>query len=163
MFEDPPGCMLHRQASFLALPGSFPDDVIADLDNRRRRVPAAGPIEAGGSRCWAAATSPACSARTTRTRSRCSSSSPVRTSAGWVEGSGYISAHQSFDLSLQPNQTMRDISEIAYSASEFRFDGSDLMPGEVGAGSFWREMVAWAGGQSTDETLARHRGELAGP
>jgi alpha-glucoside transport system substrate-binding protein len=73
---------------------------------------------------------------------------------GWVEGSGYISAHKNFDLSLQPNQTMRDISEIAYGASEFRFDGSDLMPGEVGAGSFWREMVAWTNGQPTDETLA---------
>ncbi len=34
MFEDPPACMLHRQASFLALPGNFPEDVIADLDNQ---------------------------------------------------------------------------------------------------------------------------------
>ena len=46
------------------------------------------------------------------------------------------------------------ISEIAYGAADFRFDGSDLMPGEVGAGSFWREMVEWTNGKSADEALA---------
>ena len=36
----------------------------------------------------------------------------------------------------------------------FRFDGSDLMPGAVGAGSFWKEMTAWIGeDQSTKDTL----------
>ena len=35
-----------------------------------------------------------------------------------------------------------------------RFDGSDLMPGAVGAGSFWKEMTAWIGeNQSTQDTL----------
>ena len=29
----------------------------------------------------------------------------------------------------------------------FRFDGSDLMPGGVGAGSFWTGMVDYAGGK----------------
>jgi alpha-glucoside transport system substrate-binding protein len=34
------------------------------------------------------------------------------------------------------------------------FDGSDQMPGEVGAGSFWSEMVAWiANDQDLDTTL----------
>ena len=36
----------------------------------------------------------------------------------------------------------------------FRFDGSDQMPGEVGAGSFWKEMTAWISGQQDlDATL----------
>jgi alpha-glucoside transport system substrate-binding protein len=36
----------------------------------------------------------------------------------------------------------------------FRFDGSDLMPGPVGAGSFWSEMVEWVvGSQDTATTL----------
>ena len=33
-------------------------------------------------------------------------------------------------------------------ATTFRFDGSDLMPGAVGAGSFWKGMVNYSGGQS---------------
>ena len=36
-----------------------------------------------------------------------------------------------------------------------RFDASDLMPGEVGAGTFWSEMVNWfASNKSTDQVLA---------
>ena len=32
-------------------------------------------------------------------------------------------------------------------ATTFRFDASDLMPGAVGAGSFWTGMVDYAGGK----------------
>ncbi len=39
-------------------------------------------------------------------------------------------------------------------STEFVFDGSDQMPGEVGSGSFWREMTAWiSGGQEIPATL----------
>jgi alpha-glucoside transport system substrate-binding protein len=37
----------------------------------------------------------------------------------------------------------------------FRFDASDLMPGAVGAGTFWKGMVAWVNGTSTDEVLTQ--------
>ena len=37
--------------------------------------------------------------------------------------------------------------------AEFRFDGSDLMPAAVGAGSFWQGMTAWINGKSTEEIL----------
>ena len=43
----------------------------------------------------------------------------------------------------------------------FRFDGSDLMPAAVGAGSFWKEMTAWITGKSTSRRARRHRGVLA--
>ena len=33
----------------------------------------------------------------------------------------------------------------------FRFDGSDLMPGAVGAGSFWKGMTDWITGKSTKD------------
>ncbi|WP_031007454.1 ABC transporter substrate-binding protein [Streptomyces sp. NRRL F-5727] len=33
--------------------------------------------------------------------------------------------------------------------TQFRFDGSDLMPASVGAGTFWRGAVDWIGGAST--------------
>ena len=35
------------------------------------------------------------------------------------------------------------------------------MPGEVGAGSFWREMVEWTNGKPADDGPRGHRGELA--
>ena len=33
----------------------------------------------------------------------------------------------------------------------FRFDGSDMMPGAVGSGTFWTEVTAWVIGGSTDD------------
>jgi len=35
----------------------------------------------------------------------------------------------------------------------FRFDGSDQMPGAVGAASFWKQMTAWITGESTKAAL----------
>ena len=35
-----------------------------------------------------------------------------------------------------------------------RFDGSDLMPGEVGASSFWTGIVEWTDGDKTSQQMA---------
>ncbi|GAB3944249.1 hypothetical protein GCM10027614_34120 [Micromonospora vulcania] len=35
----------------------------------------------------------------------------------------------------------------------FRFDGSDLMPAAVGAGTFWKGMVDWLNGKETAPVL----------
>jgi alpha-glucoside transport system substrate-binding protein len=42
---------------------------------------------------------------------------------------------------------------ILNNADAFGFDASDLMPAEVGAGSFWTGMVDWvaANGEGTEE------------
>jgi alpha-glucoside transport system substrate-binding protein len=68
---------------------------------------------------------------------------------------GFTSPWKDFDQSKYPNDTMRDIAKIAYSASEAVFDGSDTMPGEVGSGSFWRGMVAWVTGQKDTATVLK--------
>jgi alpha-glucoside transport system substrate-binding protein len=57
--------------------------------------------------------------------------------------SSFISPHTGFDNSLYPSDLTRQIADVAYQSDQFLFDGSDLMPGEVGAGSFWKEMTAW--------------------
>jgi alpha-glucoside transport system substrate-binding protein len=38
-------------------------------------------------------------------------------------------------------------------ATSFRFDGSDLMPGEVGSGSFWTGMTDYVSGVSDLDTV----------
>jgi len=38
-------------------------------------------------------------------------------------------------------------------ATSFRFDGSDLMPGEVGAGTFWTGMVDYISGVADLDTV----------
>jgi alpha-glucoside transport system substrate-binding protein len=51
------------------------------------------------------------------------------------------------DLSGYKSETSKNFANIQNQATQWVFDGSDQMPGEVGSGSFWREMTAWISGQ----------------
>ncbi len=48
------------------------------------------------------------------------------------------------------DDTLRREGEILVNATTFRFDGSDLMPGKIGAGAFWTGMIDLAGGKAPD-------------
>ena len=50
-------------------------------------------------------------------------------------------------------RSARNIAKVAAEADVFRFDASDLMPKEVGSGTFWTEMVEWISGKSSKDTL----------
>ena len=70
-----------------------------------------------------------------------------------VELGGVISANKGVDASLASSELLQQSIEILQGDTTFRFDGSDLMPGAVGADSFWKGIVAWVGGQSTQATV----------
>jgi alpha-glucoside transport system substrate-binding protein len=72
----------------------------------------------------------------------------------WAQTGSFLSPHTTFDESNYPNETIKTIAQIATSADVFRFDASDLMPAEVGAGTFWSGMVDWTGGTSTADVTA---------
>ena len=68
--------------------------------------------------------------------------------------SGFLSAAQGVDLSNW-NSFEQGLIEILLGADVFRFDGSDLMPAAVGAGSFWTEATSAVNGdKSIDEAVA---------
>jgi alpha-glucoside transport system substrate-binding protein len=71
---------------------------------------------------------------------------------GYGETGGWISPNTKFDTSVYPTKTLQAIATVAYESTDFAFDGSDQMPGEVGAGSFWKEMTAWIGDQQDLDT-----------
>ena len=74
----------------------------------------------------------------------------------------FISPHKDFDVEPLPERAHQSYAEVAYNSTAFLFDGSDQMPGEVGAGTFWQEMTAWISGQQDlDTTLPEHRRQLA--
>ena len=56
---------------------------------------------------------------------------------------GWFSANLGLDTANVADPVNAVAVEILQNATTFRFDGSDVMPGEVGAGSFWVEMTAW--------------------
>ena len=67
---------------------------------------------------------------------------------------GNFSPRKDYDTNLLPDKFDQVFANIGKSAAIFRFDASDLMPGSVGAGSFWKEATSWITGQSTDDTVA---------
>jgi alpha-glucoside transport system substrate-binding protein len=71
--------------------------------------------------------------------------------AEWAQAGGWLSPHTTFDAENYPDETTREIAEIAASADVFRIDASDLMPKEVGSGTFWTGMVEWVDGTKTSE------------
>ena len=66
---------------------------------------------------------------------------------------GVISANKGLDPNNASSPLLKQSIEILQGDTTFRFDGSDLMPGAVGADSFWKGIVSWVGGQSTAATL----------
>ena len=78
--------------------------------------------------------------------------------AEWAQAGGWLSPHKTFDPSNYPNQTTKDIAEAATNASEVVFDGSDVMPKEVGSGTFWTGVVDWIQGQESQATASAIEG-----
>ncbi len=67
---------------------------------------------------------------------------------------GFLSPNRDHDTSLYSSSFDRGLAEILVSANPFRFDASDLMPGEVGAGEFWRSGTDFVSGSKTAEEFA---------
>jgi len=64
-----------------------------------------------------------------------------------------ISPRKDIDIASIADPLAKRFQELLVNSDVFRFDGSDLMPGAVGAGTFWTEITAWIVGQDTDTTL----------
>jgi len=152
-FEDDPGCYLMRQGNFAT--GFFPEDVQANLDEEIGIYvfpPAEGgfdgqPILGGGD--LAAAFS-----YDTDTIALMEFMTSDEFGGPWAEGGGWLSPHTTFDTSLYPDETTRQIAEFGYDADVFRYDGSDVMPKEVGSDSFWKGMVEFQDGSKSAQEVA---------
>ncbi len=72
-----------------------------------------------------------------------------------VKLGGVVSANNGADASLASSQFLTDAMKVLQDPKTVaRFDASDLMPATVGSGSFWKGMVSWIDGKSTDEVLS---------
>ncbi len=146
LFDAKPGCFLFKQATFIANKGGFPDTVIAALDATAgplafpAKTEGDNPVLIGGDIAAAFNND----ANTLKVRNFIAS----KENGTEQQKAGGFSPHKTADVTLLPNKTLQTIaSEVLYKATAARFDGSDLMPAKVGAGTFWTEPVKWISGQ----------------
>ncbi len=66
---------------------------------------------------------------------------------------GFLSANKNQDTSLYGTDIERTFAQILAEGSPFRFDASDLMPGAVGAGSFWKDGTSFITGAEDIDTM----------
>ena len=71
----------------------------------------------------------------------------------WVAALGKLSANGRLNPNAYPDDLTRKAAEILVGAKTFRFDGSDLMPAAVGAGTFWSGILDYVGGENLDTVL----------
>jgi alpha-glucoside transport system substrate-binding protein len=67
---------------------------------------------------------------------------------------GFLTPHTGVNTAAYKDDTLRALGDVLLGATTFRFDGSDLMPGGVGAGTFWTGMVDYTGGKDAAAVAA---------
>ena len=148
LFSSPPQCYMHRQASFAT--AFFPDDVVPGEDADFFYFPAfeskdlGNPVLGGGT--LMAVTSP--SDATTAFMDFLKE--PIAHEVMMAQ-TGFLTPHSGVNLDAYKDSILRGQGEILLNATTFRFDGSDLMPGAIGAGTFWTGMVDYVGGASAED------------
>lgn len=152
LFDDPPGCWMHRQATFIT--GFFPESVQEDGVGNHANAFYFPPIdEEDGRPVLGAGDVFAATNDRQATQEFLRFLATAEAAQVWAETGGFISPNAGVPLEWYPDEITRTQAEILTEADVFRFDGSDLMPGPVGTGAFWTEMVNWVSGQDLDTTL----------
>jgi alpha-glucoside transport system substrate-binding protein len=146
MFQDPPGCWFHSQAAWIT--GFFGDEsLVAGEDYDFFYLP---PIdESLGRPALVAGDLMVMYNDRPEVRALMEFFSKAEGVEGWVRAGGTLSPHKDADLDWYTTYIDRKVAELLLDATSVRFDASDLMPAEVGAGSFWKAMTDWISG-STD-------------
>ena len=143
LFGTPPKCYMHRQASFI--PAFFPEGKADDADffyfPSYAGKKLGNPVLGGGT--IMTITKDSKGARAFMEYLQHPQAHEI-----WMAEGGFLTPHKGVNLAKYKTKAQRKQGEILLGATTFRFDGSDLMPGAVGAGSFWKGMVDYSGGKS---------------
>lgn len=144
MFSSPAQCYMHRQASFI--PAFFPEGTVVGEDADFFYFPAYAGKDLGAP-VLGAGTVFAITNDSPGAHELISYLQTPKAHEIWMARKGFLTPHKGVDANAFSDPTLRKMNEILLGATTFRFDGSDLMPGGVGAGTFWTGMVDYAGGK----------------
>ena len=154
LFSTPPKCYMHRQASFI--PSFFPEGIklgeAQDADFFYFPAFAAKPDL--GRPVLGAGTLFSITKDSKATRAFLAFLQMPLAHELWMAQSGFLTPLKTVNQDAYANEVLKKEGEILVSATTFRFDGSDLMPGKIGAGAFWTGMVDFVGGKSAADVGA---------
>jgi len=145
MFQDPPKCWLENQGNFIT---SFFETtkpgVVGGTDYDFYYLPPIDtqygkPVEFGGDLMSAFSDRP-------EVRAVMEWFSTYDGVKGWVKQGGALAPHKDSNPADYPTALDRKVAQTLLDATAVRFDGSDLMPGAVGAGTFWKGMTDYVNG-----------------
>jgi alpha-glucoside transport system substrate-binding protein len=148
-------CWMHRQASFYAANWPAGTKVGPDGDVWAFYFPPVDPAQGkpvlgGGEFITAFADRPEVQAFQTYL----SSDTWANNKAKATPNGGWVSANKGLDVNNLVSPLDKLSAQILQDPkAKFRFDGSDQMPGAVGAGTFWKGMTDWITGKSDADTL----------
>ena len=154
LFASPPGCYMHKQASFI--PSFFPEGTEVGLDADFFYFPAYEGQDLGKP-VLGAGTTFAITRDTEAARAFIEFLKAPIAHEVWMAQSGFLTPLKTANPEVYGDPTLRKMADILLAADTFRFDGSDLMPGAVGAGAFWTGMIDYAGGADAAEVGATIR------
>ncbi|MCA1370911.1 carbohydrate ABC transporter substrate-binding protein [Bradyrhizobium sp. BRP14] len=152
LFASPPKCYLHHQASFI--PSFFPEGTVVGEDADFFYMPPyeskkelGNPVLGAGTLAMITKDTPAARAFIEFLKT------PIAHEV-WMAQTSFLTPYKSVNVDVYGNPPLKKQGEILLSATTFRFDGSDLMPGKIGAGAFWTGMVDFVGGKSSADVAA---------
>ncbi len=151
MFEDPPRCLMHRQASFqveslpkgtrIGADGDVDVFVLPPFDPSTE-----APLLFGGT------VAAAMTDRDETWQLMRYLASP-ESGAAWAQAGGFISPHKNFDSDQYGTEFDARLDDLLNTASLARFDGSDLMYPPVGTRTFFDAMVLYIGTERLSDSL----------
>ena len=151
LFSSPPQCYMHRQASFI--PAFFGDDISVGEDADFFYFPAYAEKDLG-SPVLGAGTLWAITNENEAAHELIAFLQTPEAHEIWMGLGGFLTPHTGVNLDAFSDPTLGKMNEILLGATTFRFDASDLMPGGVGAGTFWTGMVDYSGGKDAGEVAS---------
>ncbi len=153
LFDTPPTAWLHRQGNFIT--GFMPENIQANLEEEvgvfalPEINPKWGtPVLGGGDQFVAFNDKP-------EVMQLMEYFTTWESAAPWAKAGGAMFPYKDSNFADYSSDIERELAKILVNAEVFRFDGSDNMPAEVGAGTFWTGMADLVGGVPIKDVLGQ--------
>jgi len=151
LFGENPNCLMHRQGNFAS--GFFPDNVVPGEDIDFFPTPDINPdyknaLLVGGDIFAMVNDTP----EARQLMAYLATPTPHEI---WAAEGGFLSANTQVDLNVYPDVISRKEAALLTEAEIVRFDGSDLMPGAVGTGTFWSGIMDFVAGTSAADATEK--------